>query len=102
MKKFRRHLWWTATVAGLLFAPAFVCSALMEMNYFSNRPREPHPDINLTVPYVVKNNVVVYVTPTQATVSNWLFRFYMAMLTILALSGTLAGGLDLSRPQNSN
>lgn len=96
MKEYKRRLWWTATVAGLLFVPTFVCFALLESFYFEHSPREPHPETGLIGPYSVKG-VKLYVTETQANVAAWLFRFDVGMLGVLAVCGMLSGGLDLSR-----
>jgi hypothetical protein len=96
MKRPRRALWWIAIVAALLFVSTFVPLALLEMNFFSNRPREPRPDAGLVAPLVIKNTRL-YVTETEAAADRWLWRFDIGMLVVLAFAGALAGGLDLSR-----
>ena len=96
MNKYRWQLWWVARGAGLLFVPTFICFVLLDGSFFGNRPKEPHPEFGFAVPYTVKG-VRIYVTETEWNVATWLYRFDMGLLSILAICGVLAGGLDLSR-----
>jgi hypothetical protein len=100
MKRYRKQLRWVAIAAAYTFAAVFLSFAILEMIYFDGRPREPHPDAGLTIPYVVKNRMV-FITATQAEISYWSYRVFLGALCVLAACGIISGG-DLDMRRNSN
>jgi hypothetical protein len=101
VKKYRQQLRWAGIVAASVFLLAFLCFISLDITYFDSRPKEPHPEIGLTIPHAVKGRTV-YVSEAEAEISYWSYWVFIGALCTLAACGVLSGGnLDMRR-KNSN